>query len=77
MFLDQLEHGFRSSCLTLDFLTGVADKIAIALNMSGALGMVACNILNASDRFWDAGLFQKLRPYEIPGQVFSLIYFHI
>ena len=51
----------------------VSDKIARALNKSGATGAVALDISKAFDRFWHAGLLDKPKSYGISGQIFGLI----
>ena len=44
------QYGFRSSRLTADLLTVVSDRIAMALNRSGATQPVALDISKAFDR---------------------------
>ena len=44
------QYGFRSSRLTADLLTVVSDRIATALNRSGATQPVALDISKAFDR---------------------------
>ena len=52
----------------------MSDRIAWALNRSGATRAVALDISKAFDRVWHAGLLQKLKSYRISGQMFGLIY---
>ena len=73
-FFSDFQYGFRSSRPTADLLTVVSDRIARAFNRSGATQAVALDISKAFDRFWHAGLLQKLKSYEISGQIFGLIY---
>ena len=63
---------FRSSRSTADLLTVVSDRIARALNRSGATRAVSLDISKAFDRVWHAGLLHKLKSYGISGQVFGL-----
>ena len=58
---------------TADILTVVYDRIARAFNRSGGTRAVALDISKAFDRVWHAGLFHKLKPYGISGQIFGLI----
>ena len=51
----------------------MSDRIARAFNRSGAIRAVAFDISKAFDRVWHAGLLQKLKSYEISGQIFGLI----
>ena len=46
-------------------------------NRSGATQAVALDISKAFDRVWNAGLLQKLKSYEISGQIFGLISFFL
>ena len=71
--ISNFQYGFRSSQSTADLLTVVSDRIARAFNRSGATRAVALDISNAFDRVWHAGLFHKLKSYEISGQIFGLI----
>ena len=66
------QYGFRSSQSTADLLTVVSDRIARAFNRSGATLAVALDISKDFDRVWHAGLFHKLKSYEISGQIFGL-----
>ena len=68
------QYGFRSSQSTADLLTVVSDRIARALNRSGATRAVALDISKGFDRVWHAGLLHKLKPYGISGQIFDLIF---
>ena len=52
------QHDFRSSQPTADLLTVVSDRIARAMNRSGATPTVALDISKAFDRVWHAGLLQ-------------------
>ena len=67
------QYGFRSSRSTADLLTVVSDRIAGALNWSGATPAVALDISEAFDRVWHAGLLHKHNFYGISGQIFGLI----
>ena len=67
------QYGFRSSRLTADLLTVVSDRIARAFNRSWATRAVALDISKALNRVWHAGLFHKLKSYEISGQILGLI----
>ena len=51
----------------------MSDRIARAFNRSGAIRAVAFDISKTFDRVWHAGLLQKLKSYEISGQIFGLI----
>ena len=55
------QYGFRSSQSTADLLTVVSDRIASALNRSGATQAVALNIFKTFDRVWHAGPLHKLK----------------
>ena len=68
------QYGFRSSQSTADLLTVVSDRIARALNRSGATRAVALDISKGFDRVWHAGLLHKLKSYGISGQIFDLIF---
>ena len=72
-FSSDFQYTFRSSESTADFLTVVSDRIATAFNKSGATQAVALNIPKAFNRIWHADLLQKLKSYEISGQIFGLI----
>ena len=67
------QYGFRSSGSTADLLTVVSDRIARALNRSGATRAVALDISKAFDRVCHAGLLHKLKSDGISGQIFSFI----
>ena len=54
------QYSFRSSLSTADLLTVVSDRIARALNRSGATRVVALDISKAFDRVWHAGRLHKL-----------------
>ena len=49
------------------------DRIARALNRSGATRAVALDKSKAFDRVWHAGLLHKLNSYGISGQIFGHI----
>ena len=51
----------------------MSDRIARALNRSGATRAVALDISKAFDRVWHAGLLHKLKSYGISVQIFGLI----
>ena len=72
-FSSDFQYTFRSSESTADLLTVVSDRIATAFNKSGATQAVALNIPKAFNRIWHADLLQKLKSYEISGQIFGLI----
>ena len=65
------QYGFRSSQSTADLLRVVSDRIARALNRSGATQAAALDISKAFDRVWHAGLLHKLKSYGISGQISS------
>ena len=67
------QYGFRCSRSTADLLTVVSDRIARAFNRSGATRPVPLDMSKAFDRVWHAGLFHKLKSYEISGWIFGLI----
>ena len=51
----------------------MSDRIARAINWSGATQAVALDISKAFDRVWHASLLHKLKSYGISGQIFGLI----
>ena len=57
----------------MDLLTVVSDRIARVFNRSGVTRALGLDISNAFDRVWHAGVLQKLKSYEISGQIFDLI----
>ena len=67
------QYGIRSSRSIADLLTVVTDRIARALNRSGATRAVALDISKAFDRVWHVGLLHKLKSYGISGQISGLI----
>ena len=73
VFFSDFQYGFRPSQSTTDLLTVVSDRIAKALNRSGATQAVALDISKAFDRVCHAGLLHKLKSYGISGQIFGLI----
>ena len=62
-----------SSRSTADLQTVLFDRIARTFNRSGATRAVTLHISKAFGRVWHAGVFHKLRTYEISGQIFGLI----
>ena len=58
------QYGFRSSRSTSDLLKVVSDRIARAINRSGATLAVTLGISKAFGRVWHAGLLHKLKSYE-------------
>ena len=58
------QYGFRSSRSTSDLLKIVSDRIARAINRSGATLAVTLGISKAFGRVWHAGLLHKLKSYE-------------
>ena len=72
-FFSDLQYGFRSSRSTADLLTVVFDKIARAINRSGATGAVALDTFKSFDRVWHAGLLHKRKSYGISSQIFGVI----
>ena len=66
------QYGFRSSLSTADLLTVVSDRIARAINRSGATRAVAQDMSKAFDKIWHAGL-HKRKSYGILDQLFGLI----
>ena len=67
------QYGIRSSRSIADLLTVVSDRIARALNRSGATRAVALDISKAFDRVWHVSLLHKLKSYGISGQISGLI----
>ena len=67
------KHGFRFSRSPENVLTVVSDRIARTSNRSGVTCPVALDISKAFGRVWYAGLLQKLKSYQILGQIFGLI----
>ena len=67
------QYGFRSSLSTADLLTVVSDRIARALNRSGATRAVVLDISKSFDMVWHPGFLHELKPYRISGQIFGLI----
>ena len=70
-FFSDLQYGFRSSRSTADLLTVVFDKIARAINRSGATGAVALDTFKSFDRVWHAGLLHKRKSYGISSHWFQ------
>ena len=68
------QQSFRSSPSTADLLTVVSNRIARALNRSGATRAVALDMYKAVDRVWHAGLLHIRKSYGISGQIFGLIF---
>ena len=66
------QYSFRSWS-TVDLPTVVSDRIARVFNRSGVTRALGLDISNAFDRVWHAGVLQKLKSYEISGQIFDLI----
>ena len=54
-------------------LAVASDRIARDFNMFGAARAVALDISKTFGRVCHAGLFHKLKSYEISGQIFGLI----
>ena len=52
----------------------MSNRIARALNRSGATRAVALDMSKAVDRVWHAGIVHILKSYGISGQIFSLIF---
>ena len=73
VFFSDFQYGFRSFQSTADLLTVVSDRIAKALNRSGATRAVALNISKAFDSALHAGLLFKLKSYGISDQIFGFI----
>ena len=67
------KYGFRSFRSTADLLIVVSDRIARALNGSGATRAVTLDLSKAFDRVWHAGLLHKRKSYGISGQIFGHI----
>ena len=57
------QYGFKSSRSTADLLTVVSDRIAWAINRSGATRAVALHIFKVFNRVWHASLLHKLKSY--------------
>ena len=72
LFCD-LQYGFRYSQSTVDLLTVVFDRITWVFNRSWAIRAVTPDISKGFDRLCHAGLFHKLKLYEISGQIFGFI----
>ena len=64
---------YGASQSTADLATVVSDRIASALDRSGATQDVALDISKAFDRVWHAGPLQKIKSYGISGQIVGLI----
>ena len=67
------QYGFRYSQSTADLLTVVSDRTARAFNRSGTTWAGAHDMSTSFSIFWHASLLQKLKSYEISGQIFGLI----
>ena len=57
----------------MDLPTVVSDRIARVFNRSEVTRALGLDISKAFDRVWHAGVLQKLKSYEISGQIFDLI----
>ena len=57
----------------MDLPTVVSDRIARVFNRSEVTQALGLDISKAFDRVWHAGVLQKLKSYEISGQIFDLI----
>ena len=57
----------------MDLPTVVSDRIARVFNRSGITRALGLDISKAFDRVWHADVLQKLKSYEISGQIFDLI----
>ena len=51
----------------------MSDRIARALNRSGATRAVTLDISKAFDKVWHAGFLDKIKSYRISGQILGLI----
>ena len=58
------QYDFRSSQSTADLLTGASERIARAFGRSGATRAVALDTFTAFDRFWHAGLLNRLTSWD-------------
>ena len=68
-----LQYSFRFSRSIADLLTVVFDRIARALNRSGATQTVTHDISKVFDRVWHAGFLHTIKSYGILDQKFGLI----
>ena len=68
------QQSFRSSRSTADLLTVVSNRIARALNRSGATRAVALDMSKAVDRVWHVDLLHIRKSCGISGQIFGLIF---
>ena len=57
----------------MDLPTVVSDRIARVFNRSEVTRALGLDISKAFDRVWHVGVLQKLKSYEISGQIFDLI----
>ena len=69
-----IQYDFRTSQITADLLTVVADRIARVLTVLVFLGAVALDISNKFKRIWNAGLLHKHKSCGISGQIFCLAF---
>ena len=75
MDIFDLNYGFRSSQSTADFATAVSDRIDTPFNRSRTTPVLALDFAKAFDRFFHAGLLNKVKSYRISSQIFGLFYF--
>ena len=68
-----IQYDFGSFQSTAGLLTVLSDKIAWALNRSGATQVIAFDISKAFDTVWHAQLLHKIKSSGILGQIFILI----
>ena len=66
------QDGFQSSQSTADLFTVVSDRISWCFNRYGTTRAGALDISKTFDRVCHAGLLQRLKYYEISGQIFGL-----
>ena len=70
-----LNYGFRPSQSTADFATALYDRLATPFNRSRTTPVLALDFAKAFDRFFHAGLLNKVKSYRISSQIFGLFYF--
>ena len=70
-----LQHGFRSSRSTADFLTVVFHRTARTFNRPGATRAVVLDISKVFDWDWHAGLLHKLKSWNFRSDIWPYFFF--